>query len=612
MNTDFYNSTKQTEDIYDSYAKLNMMNVFKSNEKYKFSLKKEFETACWCYINDTHNITVGDQIFERVDPDYDDYSNVVYKYIVHEAGHACFTSRDLEALSKKLEQQNISFQLFNLFEDARIEHLMRVLHGVNFNWTDFEPIPEDKADEKALTTFFKIIQTENRNIFDVPYYERVIEYYTRSLEANTDEKMIDLLKEWIKEFPNEQEPNKDQQKNNSMSQDGEPEEGGSPGSKGKSEEGKDSKGGKSKGKGSKGKKVEMKPISEMSDLEIAAAIASSEEFKEKFEEDIEVIIQDAESAAEQLRDELGLEEDTNSSVKILGEVKCLEISTLAATDTETLFDKEAEYNPNVVYEDKIDEAKKELKRILRDVDTERVNQTKPSNYFNIKGVLAYQQGDARSKLYKTNIDEDEIYSKKKVFQMIDTSGSMKNHPIRSALTLSVVLNRLCKEGLFEGYISGSKERRGKAIVQGFQLPVNDGMITSLKTGGAEGLGYAINRNSHLMSQCDYVFIITDGHIHDLNLDLLKINHPEIYQKTVGIYVGDASHSSKNMSKWFRYSIINNDFLDTVKDIAKLLDPNVDPTKMINAICKDLEGNLIIEEKNENFKKNEEENCILVP
>lgn len=572
-NLNVFTSTEQTASIYDSYIKLNMMNVFKSEQQYKFSIKKDFDTACWSFINDTHNIYVGDSIYERIKSEYSDFDNIIYKYIAHEAGHACFTTRDFEDLNKKLNAEKVPFQLYNLFEDARIEHLMRVNFGIEFKWTDFEDLDADRPDEKALTTFFKIIQSENREIFDVPYYERVKDFYDRTLTADTIEKMITVLKDWIKEFPNETEPNKSQQKGMSMQGMGEPGEG-SPKGAGQSTD-------------------------EMSDLEIGVAIATNEDFKDKFESDTEVVVQDAESAKQELQEELNINNETSANMKHLTEVKSEQLKTLASSNVDDMFDKNAKFNPKKIHEDKIEEAKRELIKILKDMDTERINMSTPSNYFNIKGAMAFMNGDSRAKLYKSNVDEDEVYNKKKVFILIDGSSSMGGHPVKNALTLSVVLNRLSKLNLFEGYIAGSKVA-GKAINQGFELPINDGMITSFRAdAGGEGIGYAIKQNVHLMNDCDYIFVITDGQIHDMDLNMLKKEHPEVYKKTVGVYMGNSRHANKSLDKWFKFSIVNNEFIDTIKDIAKMLDPNADSRNMINNLTKDVDGKILMENYMEN-------------
>ncbi len=160
----------------------NMLGVL-SMDKHFIYVKPGFDTACWHYSfkDEAHKICIGDGIFDRISMGYTNYQKIVDSYFIHEAAHSIYTCKNLVELQKKLKEEKLSFRLFNLFEDAKIEHKIRENFGYNFNWTDFEDISPDTPDEKATTTLFKIIQTEDREYFDVPYYEKEVKEMFKDL-----------------------------------------------------------------------------------------------------------------------------------------------------------------------------------------------------------------------------------------------------------------------------------------------------------------------------------------------------------------------------------------------------------------------------------------------
>ncbi len=578
--------------LIQSHIDANMMDIL-SMEKYRVAIKPNFETACWFFDfpTETNNIYVGDKIFERTKEGFNDNQKIVNSYFIHEAAHSIFTTKDLVGLQKKLKEEKLNFKMFNLFEDARIEYKIREIFGFNFNWTDFEGIPEDDKKEKPSTTLFKIIQTEDRLSFDVPYYEKVKQYYDKIVKSKTENEIIQLMIEWSKDFPNDTEP----EHNKNMSN-----ENGGPSSE--QEEGKDKGNGQKNGKGGedkdkdkgKGNRQENgESNEELSDLELAASLQGNPDNKDSFDCDIETIVGDAKAMFNELEQELAGE--NNSSVKILDEVKCDSNNQLEASNSSSLF-MESSYDMNKVFADKIDKAEERLKRILKSIDIETVNSLNHDKKFNMKGVVQALNGNTSAKPYKKSVEESYEDVKKKVFILMDGSASMGGLPVKNMRTFSVVANRLSALNLFEGWIGGSKVVGTKAVNQAFTLPIDDGLITSFKADAqGEGLGYAIEQHIDCMKQSDYVFILTDGQINDKDLAILNEKHPEVYDKTIGIYMGEKKHSNEKMlNEWFKNVIVDSKLENVIEEIVYFLEPNSNPRQKLL----ELEANKKIQESKE--------------
>lgn len=174
-------------------------------------IRKNFGTACWSWTP-PHSIYIGDGILKNphVMPGLSKKEQAEYfqSFYRHEVGHARFTEKDLKAVSEDLKKLKCPFSLLNLFEDARIEHLMRADFGP-FNWLKFEK-PEKKirtsSNIAATTIFFAIIQAEGDEQLveesiklHVDYLE-VLEFYQRALEVASTKELYPMLVEWIQRF----------------------------------------------------------------------------------------------------------------------------------------------------------------------------------------------------------------------------------------------------------------------------------------------------------------------------------------------------------------------------------------------------------------------------
>ena len=242
-----------------------------TDEPYEFRFHPTFPTACWRWDKkeEKHKILIGlgNGLKERFKEDIEYMLSFGY----HEVSHSLHTTRDLKKLNERLKKEGIPFPLYNLFEDARIEHLFRKRFKRPFRWKTWEERDMDKKLIEWLEFYFSyperirewketgtlndvsiqanpaqmfllIIQAEGKTPFLKEIRERknrieaetewgtyplnceevslrdhitkinindliarINDYYDRALKVKTVEEMIELLKEWCKEFPQTRE-----------------------------------------------------------------------------------------------------------------------------------------------------------------------------------------------------------------------------------------------------------------------------------------------------------------------------------------------------------------------------------------------------------------------
>jgi hypothetical protein len=91
------------------------------------------QTACWSNRGGAHDIRINEEIVSLINtPDMlakpihkRQEARYVKSVLDHEVAHGLYTSRDFKGINDLCKKFDISFYLVNLFEDARIEALMR-------------------------------------------------------------------------------------------------------------------------------------------------------------------------------------------------------------------------------------------------------------------------------------------------------------------------------------------------------------------------------------------------------------------------------------------------------------------------------------------------------
>lgn len=137
--------------------------------------------------------------------------------IRHEAAHGLFSDPDLAAINKACEQAGIPFRAFNLFEDARIEHLERERSRDSatgkpwwFHWWCFTATP--RKTEHRGEYFWALVNNEasswNRYSAGAPRWQgkagvdvRIRDYYYHhAIHTARSADLIPLIQEWRAEF----------------------------------------------------------------------------------------------------------------------------------------------------------------------------------------------------------------------------------------------------------------------------------------------------------------------------------------------------------------------------------------------------------------------------
>lgn len=178
-------------------------------EGVNFQTATRLNTAFW-YYDKKHHITIGEGILSSL-KDEKEPKEQIKSYLYHELGHAYFTERDMKAIKDALKAKNISFDLFNLFEDARIEELVRQKTSYQFDWIGLEEMSQ-KEEKSPRDIFFECIQKEGKFLPLNETEERIFEYYYQmTLLCPTSFHVLDLIEEFIEEFPNANQSQKSDQ-----------------------------------------------------------------------------------------------------------------------------------------------------------------------------------------------------------------------------------------------------------------------------------------------------------------------------------------------------------------------------------------------------------------
>lgn len=177
------------------------------SERVVMSVKKGLDTACWSFQPPMgHRVYVGDGIAKRMKPGLTTTQQEYYigSYVAHEISHARHTERDMKAIQAMIGKIACPFDLFNLFEDSRIEELWRKLTSRPFLWSELEVLGPATGDT-PLGAFFLFVQGEGQIPAGVPISNpdqvaEVENYYQAALAVPDTLSLQPVLADWLARF----------------------------------------------------------------------------------------------------------------------------------------------------------------------------------------------------------------------------------------------------------------------------------------------------------------------------------------------------------------------------------------------------------------------------
>lgn len=176
-------------------------------ERVDITIKQRFDTACWTFLpSRRHRIYIGSDLIGRMVTGltHEQQEHYIASYVAHEFSHALHTERDMGAVRAMLAEIECPFDLFNLFEDARIEQVWRALTARPFRWSELEMIDPAAAID-AAGVLFLLIQGEGAiptgiAVPDADLLSEVTAFYHKACEASDTLALQGLLADWIDRF----------------------------------------------------------------------------------------------------------------------------------------------------------------------------------------------------------------------------------------------------------------------------------------------------------------------------------------------------------------------------------------------------------------------------
>lgn len=466
--------------------------------------------------------------------------------LYHEYGHALFTSVDLKSIGEICKKSNVPFDMVNIFEDIRIEHLISThfLRGVSLH--DHCEVPDDmriKPVESSDSFFSVLLKTlgSQGNVepyaFANPHYLTIKEYYTRAIFCKNTDEIVGLSIEFYNKYKDllQELAKKEQPKNND-------------------------------------KKKEEKTVS--------IAIGSHADFRSALLAD-----EDDEASSD-----LSLSQKGEGSIELvfssdmlmseeLQKVILLEAKEIKITSKKNP-DKEAEINmdssPNPKTENNISIRTESNSEILIDLKTTKkplvsskfieetqkiCDRLKELLIPHKKAVSNYYSGDVLvdnviALSTKTDIElplyENHQISFSKMASLhiiVDLSGSMKGIPTKNVQKILFALNELSASYELDVKVTFSKVANGNiGLYQTVSFPINyKSLFTISADGSSEGLSNACkNSIQEDALKKDFIFFFTDGKLSEKDaLDLIKLfkNNPSLVEKSIGVYLDNIEHAN---------------------------------------------------------------------
>lgn len=203
-------AAKILKEVVEEFEKENLFQP----EPYRFFLKEGFDSASWGY-RPPHYVIIGTDIFKHFTAKDTQKSEYFKMFVIHEIAHSIYTDYKIFKVIKILEERDLPFNVFNLFEDARIEHKIISENSIksieDFNWSKFMQldtpydsldlfywIVQKSGDKKRFDSIYKLLNLDLKN--DAP---RVWAFYEKTINAKDTYEVIDIVEEWMNKMQDE-------------------------------------------------------------------------------------------------------------------------------------------------------------------------------------------------------------------------------------------------------------------------------------------------------------------------------------------------------------------------------------------------------------------------
>lgn len=569
---------------------------FLPSERVNIEISAAVETACWSFIP-PHRIVVGNEIYHSKRSD-----NFIQSLLLHELSHARWTERDMKKVNIKLNNCRVPFKLYNLFEDARIEHLFREETGKKFNWIQDIPNREATTPVEIFYSFVNnegVCKKEETNSFDDTIEIRLLYVGKGSSNKNTifsinnkGEYDYNHIKTLLKSCGYElgvvfYSPGASVAKSNiiedSMIK---------------------SKAAKAHGgvnvNTPDGKFVELVSYETKDNskslgrnrirvLSVNLAGSMDATFNKVVEfyhkacnaqnsmEIIDICDEWLKEFPESYRDELLNNYEQGPKGKGKGKGDLMSPEEMESISGQGIYGDE---NGKSLEEEATESLSKGSKEGLGTLygSPETFNETRLNKLTQLfkgiikRGMIKYNSIIPSKKLNIRNytLGSDKIFKKtqyengksEKLSVILDCSGSMSGSHLYAGKEFLIIINRLAKQGLVRGNIILTESLKQVLL----PMPVDEKIIHSIRTGGGEGFKTTIKKYGKVLQESEKVFIFTDGEIGDIpDSDYNR----KLGIKTYGLYVGD-SDQTEQLRKYFDEAISKTTLEDVINELLKII------------------------------------------
>lgn len=501
------------------FNRLKINHQLPKGEELELRITSEPGSASWHYDlykgKTIHYITVSDKLFNASN-EYSSKERMLESSLWHEYGHALFTTRDFKKLSEMLKTIEVPMLLWNLFEDIRMEHLLREKFKLKLNHIQyFKPeafgykhgtvdsllllckgvegsqFVTPNMIEEFVYNFIEL-NCEDDQVedicSDIAYEQanRVINYYYKKIiECETSEDLIPLLQQWKEEFYNNQNNGK-------------------------------------------------KSLEEL--LDQLRKLLCDENGKC----DLEVTMELLEAVLQYCRENGNNPLDKSTKViSTVQEEKALMVNQNGKAELYTnIIDEFSDTRIlDEIGDDKYDRdlARKLLPKFQKALESKvkKIATQSPSKRMHMRNIM-----HDKDKVYRKK--EHNAKKAKELVLLIDCSGSMMNIIPKMNVLVGIV-NQLVISKKISGHIILSTSSGYQTI----QLPMKDEDIDKIQAQpSGEGLNRTMENTVKILQSADYVFTLTDGELSDepINRKAFKIKGIN----PIGLYIGER----KPLHLWF--------------------------------------------------------------